>query len=102
MAGMVRISWWKVQAKRKSGRPVEWLPNRNEAGTDMPSTCSPGKSSSHDAPLLPALAILGAVTFLGLGTSWAKHSLFSLVGAQGATAVRVGFCAVLRLPLWRP
>jgi len=72
MAGMVRISWWKVQAKRKSGRPVEWLPNRNEAGTDMPSTCNPGKCSSHDAPLLPALAILGAVTFLGLGTSWAS------------------------------
>ncbi|WP_369944164.1 hypothetical protein [Xanthomonas medicagonis] len=61
-------------------------------------------SSSYDAPLLLALAILGAVTFLGLGTSWAKHSLFSLfslVGAQGATAVRFGFSAVPRL-LWHP
>ena len=35
--------------------------------------------------LLPVLAILGSVTFLGLGTSWAKHSLFPLVGACAGT-----------------
>ncbi len=55
----------------------------------------------NESPLIPALAILGSVTFLGLGTSWAKHSLFPLVGAQGTTAVRVGFSALLLL-LWRP
>ena len=52
--------------------------------------------------LLPVLAILGSVTFLGLGTSWAKHSLFPLVGAQGTTAVRVGLSALLLVVLWRP
>ncbi|MDA8449714.1 EamA family transporter [Acidovorax sp. NCPPB 3859] len=59
-------------------------------------------STSHDSPLIPALAILGSVTFLGIGTSWAKHSLFPLVGAQGTTALRVGFSALLLLLLWRP
>ncbi|MDN2694833.1 DMT family transporter [Janthinobacterium sp. SUN073] len=52
--------------------------------------------------LIPLLAILGSVTCLGLGTSWAKHSLFPLVGAQGTTAVRVGFSALLLLLFWRP
>jgi inner membrane transporter RhtA len=59
-------------------------------------------SVSRFAAWVPALAILGSVTFLGLGTSWAKHSLFPLVGAQGTTAVRVGFSALLLLALWRP
>lgn len=54
------------------------------------------------APLIPILAILGAVTALGIGTSWAKHSLFPVVGAQGTTAVRVGFSALLLLLFWRP
>lgn len=52
--------------------------------------------------LLPLLAILGSVTFLALGTSLAKHALFPLIGAQGTTAVRVGFSALLMLLLWRP
>lgn len=54
------------------------------------------------AALIPVLAILGAVTSLGIGTSWAKHTLFPLVGAQGTTAVRVGFSALLLLLFWRP
>lgn len=54
------------------------------------------------ASFIPLLAILGSVTCLGLGTSWAKHSLFPLVGAQGTTAVRVGFSALLLLLFWRP
>lgn len=58
--------------------------------------------SSRHAALIPLLAILGAVTALGLGTSWAKHSLFPVVGAQGTTAVRVGFSALLLLLFWRP
>ena len=54
------------------------------------------------ASLIPILAILGAVTALGIGTSWAKHTLFPLVGAQGTTAVRVGFSALLLMLFWRP
>ncbi|WP_326540887.1 EamA family transporter [Pseudorhodoferax sp.] len=58
--------------------------------------------SSRTPSWIPFLAILGAVTFLGLGTSWAKLGLFPLVGAEGTTAVRVGFSALLLLLLWRP
>ena len=57
---------------------------------------------SRHTPFIPMLAILGAVTALGIGTSWAKHSLFPAVGAQGTTAVRVGFSALLLLLFWRP
>ncbi|WP_022981867.1 EamA family transporter [Ideonella sp. B508-1] len=59
-------------------------------------------SRLQSSSLLPLLAILGSVTFLGLGTSWAKHTLFPLVGAPGTTAVRVGFSALLLLLIWRP
>jgi inner membrane transporter RhtA len=51
---------------------------------------------------LPWLAIFASVVFLGLGTSWAKHTLFPTVGAQGTTAVRVGFSALILLVLCRP
>ena len=51
---------------------------------------------------LPFLAVLGSVTALGIGTSWAKHWLFPAGGAQGTTALRVGFSALLVLLLWRP
>ena len=57
---------------------------------------------SRHASFVPLLAILGAVTALGIGTSWAKHTLFPLVGAQGTTAVRVGFSALLLMLFWRP
>ncbi|MEO5795792.1 MAG: EamA family transporter, partial [Rhodoferax sp.] len=50
---------------------------------------------------IPFLAVLAAVTALAIGTSWAKQ-LFPLVGAQGTTALRVGFSALLLLILWRP
>ena len=50
----------------------------------------------------PLLAVLGSVTALGIGTSWAKNALFPVVGAQGTTAVRVGLSALLMLLLWRP
>lgn len=53
-------------------------------------------------PLLPLLSVLGSVTFLALGTSWAKHTLFPLVGAEGTSALRVGFSALLLLLVWRP
>lgn len=54
------------------------------------------------SPIVALLAILGSVTFLAAGTAWAKHSLFPLIGAQGTTALRVGFAALFLLLLWRP
>ena len=59
-------------------------------------------SSSRYSSLVPVAAILVAVTCLGLGTSWAKHDLFPLIGAEGTTAVRVGLSALLLLVLRRP
>ena len=50
---------------------------------------------------LPLLAVLGSVTALGIGTSFAKQ-LFPQVGSLGTTALRVGFSALLLLVLWRP
>ncbi len=51
--------------------------------------------------LLPSLAVLGSVTSLCIGTSFAKQ-LFPLIGAQGVTALRVGFSALILLAIWRP
>ena len=59
-------------------------------------------SNVRNARWLPWLAIFGSVVFLGLGTSWAKHTLFPAVGAQGTTAVRVGFSALILWLLCRP
>lgn len=59
-------------------------------------------SRSRYASFLPLLAILGSVACLAIGTSFAKRLLFPLVGAQGTTAVRVGFAALLLLLFWRP
>ena len=59
-------------------------------------------SASPFQRLIPFLAVLGSVTALGVGTSWAKQALFPVVGAQGTTAVRVGLSALLMLMLWRP
>jgi inner membrane transporter RhtA len=50
---------------------------------------------------LPILAVLGSVTALGIGTSFAKQ-LFPQVGSLGTTALRVGFSALILLTLWRP
>lgn len=58
-------------------------------------------TNSRWAPLVPLLAVLGSVTALGLGTSFAKQ-LFPLIGAQGTTALRVGFSALLMLLFFRP
>ena len=51
--------------------------------------------------LLPPLAVLGSVVSLCVGSSYAK-SLFPVLGAQGVTAYRVGFAAILLLLFWRP
>lgn len=51
--------------------------------------------------LLAPLAVLGSVISLCVGSSYAK-SLFPVLGAQGVTAFRVGFAAVMLLAVWRP
>lgn len=58
-------------------------------------------NASPWARLLPLLAVLGSVTALGLGTSAAKQ-LFPLIGAQGTTALRVGFSGLLMVLFFRP
>jgi len=70
----------------------------------LPSTVGVGVTevTSHRfANILPLLAVLGSVTALGIGTSFAKQ-LFPQVGSLGTTALRVGFSALLLLVLWRP
>lgn len=47
------------------------------------------------------LAVLGSVTSLGVGTSLAKQ-LFPVIGAQGTSALRVGFAALILVCIWRP
>ncbi|WP_297512420.1 DMT family transporter [uncultured Caulobacter sp.] len=51
--------------------------------------------------LLPYAALLGAIVTLCVGASFAK-SLFPAVGAQGTSAYRVGFSALILLTVWRP
>jgi inner membrane transporter RhtA len=58
-------------------------------------------SSSRSPSFLPALAVLGSVTSLAVGTSFAKQ-LFPLIGAQGTSALRVGFSALVLLLVFRP
>ncbi|TCS12132.1 DMT family transporter [Caulobacter sp. BK020] len=50
---------------------------------------------------LPYLCLVGAMVSLSVGTSFAK-TLFPLVGAQGASAYRVGFSALVLCLVWRP
>ncbi|WP_419319178.1 EamA family transporter [Caulobacter sp. ErkDOM-E] len=60
--------------------------------------------SGQPAPLkslTPYAALFVAIVTLCVGTSFAKQ-LFPLVGAQGTTAYRVGFSALILLALWRP
>jgi inner membrane transporter RhtA len=51
--------------------------------------------------LTPYACLLGATVSLCVGTSFAK-SLFPLVGAQGTSAYRVGFSALVLCLIWRP
>lgn len=57
--------------------------------------------SASRSRLLPYAALFGAIITLCVGTSFAK-SLFPLVGAQGVSAYRVGFAALILLLAWRP
>jgi len=56
--------------------------------------------TSKPISLWPVLAVLGSITLLAIGTSWAKH-LFPLIGAEGTSALRVGFSALCLMMLWR-
>ncbi len=58
-------------------------------------------STSRLSTFFPALAVLGSVTSLAVGTSYAKQ-LFPLIGAQGTSALRVGFSALVLLMVFRP
>ena len=49
----------------------------------------------------PYACLLAAMVSLCAGTSFAK-SLFPLVGAQGTSAYRVGFSALVLCLIWRP
>ena len=51
--------------------------------------------------LLPYAALIGAIVTLCVGTSLAK-GLFPVVGAQGTSAYRVGFSALILCLIWRP
>lgn len=57
--------------------------------------------ASQSATLIAVLALIGSMASLCVGTSFAK-SLFTEVGAQGTTALRVGFSALILLAVWRP
>ncbi|QET06795.1 DMT family transporter [Cupriavidus pauculus] len=61
----------------------------------------PPSRTSQSATLIAVLALIGSMASLCVGTSYAK-SLFSVVGAQGTTALRVGFSALILLAVWRP
>lgn len=50
---------------------------------------------------LPYAALIGAIVTLCVGTSLAK-GLFPVVGAQGTSAYRVGFAALILMLVWRP
>lgn len=56
---------------------------------------------SMNSKLLPFLAMMGAILSLCLGSSVAKQ-LFPVVGASGATALRVAFSALFLWIVWRP
>lgn len=50
---------------------------------------------------LPIAAVLGSIMSLCVGSSYAK-TLFPVAGAEGTTAIRLVFAAVLLLGFWRP
>jgi inner membrane transporter RhtA len=61
----------------------------------------PRPSASGLRAALPYVCLVGAMVSLCAGSSFAK-SLFPLVGAQGTSAYRVGFSALILCLIWRP
>jgi inner membrane transporter RhtA len=62
------------------------------------ATSAPCKTSW---PWLPVLTLVGAMLSFQYGASLAKD-LFPAVGAEGATALRIGLAAVMLAPVMRP
>jgi inner membrane transporter RhtA len=60
----------------------------------------PAEEQLEHAAFAPALVMAGLVV-QNLGAAWAKH-LFPLVGAEGVTALRVGFSALFLMLAVRP
>ncbi|MBO9539453.1 DMT family transporter [bacterium] len=50
---------------------------------------------------MPVIALFGSLVSLTVGASFAKH-LFPVLGAEGTTAYRAVFAAILLLAIWRP
>lgn len=66
---------------------------------NLQTTAALSRFASHR--FLPYAALMAAILTFCLGTSFAK-SLFPLVGAEGTTAYRVGFAAIILLAVMRP
>lgn len=79
---------------KRAGRQLQLAPS-GAAQYAVPMT------TSRPSLLFPVLAVLGSVTALSVGTSFAKQ-LFPLIGAQGTSALRVGFSALVLLMVFRP
>ncbi len=60
-----------------------------------------GSRSATAAFLMPFAALLGAMVSVTYGATFAER-LFPMVGAQGATALRLGLGAMILLPALRP
>ncbi len=60
-----------------------------------------GSGGSAGSALRPAAAVVGGIVSMCVGTSFAKR-LFPALGAEGTTALRVGFSALLLVSAWRP
>lgn len=69
--------------------------------TDAARTVSPFDVASPAAALVGMGALFGSIVALCVGTSFAKQ-LFPVVGAEGATALRVAFSAIALCAIWRP
>jgi inner membrane transporter RhtA len=67
----------------------------------MSAPSSPAASRQALRAVAPYACLLGAMVSLCAGTSFAK-TLFPLVGAQGTSAYRVGFSALILCLFWRP
>ncbi|MBO9709164.1 MAG: DMT family transporter [Caulobacter sp.] len=65
------------------------------------ASASPSSSATGLRAVIPYVCLLGAMVSLCAGTSFAKQ-LFPIVGAQGTSAYRVGFSALLLCLVWRP
>ena len=64
-------------------------------------TARPAAAAAAHPVLLPVAAVVAGILSIAVGTSLSK-GLFPRVGAEGTTALRVGFATLLLLAAWRP